>query len=416
MGYFNVFFTILSLFKDKSGSNIDYISVDKVIQANNQYEAEYATIKGCKVKSNAGGFNGIGFVDFQNKNNDYIEWEVEAPEDDEYEIEVCYANEESDDRPLKVEVNGNVMDESLSFPSTGSWNSWETVKFTADLNEGTNTVKLTAKGKSGANIDYLSIYNNTIYMQLIEEELAINTDQIEADLEYSRQQNGEIVIVDITDDTITYYYKDQSSVSPVTISMDSFSNGNVIQLSSSYIPYDLISQGILYTWYIPFVGEIVVTTIAIYIISEVSEAIGDIVGATIVDASSWVYNEIQNWIAYKRNSKFQNFLYHFNKHAKEFSDMIGGNGKEPDKSAYFAMAVKFLNEKGANILEGVQKGYSDGRIAKFNTKTLEFLIYNPKTNKIITYYLPKWSNYKNGNLPIAEWMERALKYFEESIY
>ena len=42
------------------------------------------------------------------------------------------------------------------------------MSFTADLNEGTNTIRLTAIGKSGANIDYLSIYNeNYIYHQAV---------------------------------------------------------------------------------------------------------------------------------------------------------------------------------------------------------------------------------------------------------
>ncbi|WP_427340961.1 hypothetical protein [Caloranaerobacter sp. DY30410] len=75
--------------------------------------------------------------------------------------------------------------------------------------------------------------------------------------------------------------------------------------------------------------------------------------------------------------------------------MPGGNGKKPDKKKYWEMAKKFLKEKGNTIKEGISKSNSKYRI-KFNTKTLEYLIYDPKTGQIMTCFLPGWENWHNS--------------------
>jgi len=76
------------------------------------------------------------------------------------------------------------------------------------------------------------------------------------------------------------------------------------------------------------------------------------------------------------------------------------------------MAKKFLKAKGRDIKTGVQ---SATRHVKFNTKTIEYIVYNSVTGQIITYYLPKWSSYNSGSVSSFGWAIKAFQYFAERI-
>ncbi len=54
-------------------------------------------------------------------------------------------------------VNGEIVEQELSFPTTGSWNNWKAVSVETELKAGENTVRLTAIGSSGGNIDCLIV-------------------------------------------------------------------------------------------------------------------------------------------------------------------------------------------------------------------------------------------------------------------
>jgi hypothetical protein len=120
------------------------------------YQAEDATISGATVGSNQAGYNGTGFVDYQNNSNDYIEWTVNVPSAGNYDLNFRYALP-SGDRPLELKVNGSTQIASLGFPGTGDWTQWEMVTSNQNLNAGTNTIRLTAIGSSGGNIDELVV-------------------------------------------------------------------------------------------------------------------------------------------------------------------------------------------------------------------------------------------------------------------
>lgn len=119
------------------------------------YEAENAVLNGVQVLDTFGGYNGTGFVDYLNPDTDYIQWTVNAPVSGQYEFEFRYALGKGD-RPLQIRVNGTVIVDALSFPATGSWDTWDTVSIVVTLNAGANTVRSTAIGSSGANVDSLS--------------------------------------------------------------------------------------------------------------------------------------------------------------------------------------------------------------------------------------------------------------------
>ncbi|MFS8200835.1 carbohydrate-binding protein [Streptomyces sp. CWNU-52B] len=126
------------------------------------YQAEDATTRsGVTVSTAESGYTGSGFADYQHADGDYVEWTVQAPAAGTYTLQFRYANAAFTDRPLAVTVNDGTA-RTLSFPSTGWWSSWSAVGLTATLTAGANTVRATATGSSGANIDWLGVTQGTV--------------------------------------------------------------------------------------------------------------------------------------------------------------------------------------------------------------------------------------------------------------
>jgi hypothetical protein len=119
-------------------------------------EAEGAVLSGAVAANNKAGFTGTGFVDYTHARNDYIEWTVNASAAGQYELQFRYGLA-SGNRPLRISINGTVVVNSKSFPATGSWTTWRTVSTIQTLNAGANTVRATAIGSSGANVDCLNV-------------------------------------------------------------------------------------------------------------------------------------------------------------------------------------------------------------------------------------------------------------------
>ena len=120
-------------------------------------EAEDATLVGGQIASNHTGFTGSGFVDYINPTGDYVQWTVEVPSSGSYALDFRYALSSNTTRPLEVKVNGSTVAASLAFTSTGSWTAWQTKTISVNLTAGVNTIRATATGTSGANMDYLRV-------------------------------------------------------------------------------------------------------------------------------------------------------------------------------------------------------------------------------------------------------------------
>jgi hypothetical protein len=124
------------------------------------YEAEFAALSGPVVASNQAGFTGTGFADFSTGAGEYINWTVNAETAGLYDLKLRYALERGE-RPLQIQVNGQVVDASLDFPTTGAWTAWSEVTIPSQmLQAGTNTVRATAIGFSGPNVDSLQLVKN----------------------------------------------------------------------------------------------------------------------------------------------------------------------------------------------------------------------------------------------------------------
>ena len=63
----------------------------------------------------------------------------------------------SGSRPLELKVNGAVVAPHLLFPRTGAWTTWSTASVVTTLKAGDNTIRLTATGASGPNVDALTV-------------------------------------------------------------------------------------------------------------------------------------------------------------------------------------------------------------------------------------------------------------------
>ena len=118
------------------------------------YQAEDALISGALAFT--GNEAEGSYIDYQNPSGDFIEWTIDTPDAGNYELSWRYANGKSN-RPLDFSVNGVTVDSSLDFIGTGSWSKWGTVSQTLALQAGSNTVRLTVNGSSGANFDYLKV-------------------------------------------------------------------------------------------------------------------------------------------------------------------------------------------------------------------------------------------------------------------
>lgn len=124
------------------------------------FEAETALLFGAKAEANHPDFSGTGFADYKHLSDDYVQWSVNRSEAGAALLQFRYSNGKETDRPLRLEVNGIAAASNISFPTTGAWTKWSLAETTVNLNAGINTIRLTAVGSSGPNVDYLAIGGN----------------------------------------------------------------------------------------------------------------------------------------------------------------------------------------------------------------------------------------------------------------
>jgi hypothetical protein len=145
----------------RSGPNVDHLRIvggDEPTQTppvQARYEAEKASRSSrFKTKKSNPGYSGSGYVDYVGEGN--VTWRVTVPSSGNYELGFRYALG-SGNRPLDILVDGSTRAAALSFPGTGSWANWRVVKITTRLSAGTHTIRAQSIGRSGGNLDHLSI-------------------------------------------------------------------------------------------------------------------------------------------------------------------------------------------------------------------------------------------------------------------
>jgi uncharacterized delta-60 repeat protein len=142
----------------QSGPNLDSLNLRPSQPPDGgAYQAESAVLSGATVASNHAGYTGSGFADYRHASGDYVEFPVEVVSAGNYLLEFRYANGGTAPRSMELRVDGQVMNHSPGFVPTGGWGTWKTAIRGVTLSAGRHTVRLTAKGQSGPNLDSLTV-------------------------------------------------------------------------------------------------------------------------------------------------------------------------------------------------------------------------------------------------------------------
>ncbi|MBN2163140.1 MAG: DUF1080 domain-containing protein [Pontiellaceae bacterium] len=120
-------------------------------------EAESASLAGPSPESGNSGFSGNGYVDYGSTVGETITWNVETEIAGNHWISFRYANGGSDNRPLNLKVNGQLV-RQLPFAVSGGWSSWILSSgVSVPLQAGDNTIQLVSTIAAGPNVDYLYV-------------------------------------------------------------------------------------------------------------------------------------------------------------------------------------------------------------------------------------------------------------------
>lgn len=111
------------------------------------------------IDNNHGGFTGTGFANTHNELGASVTWAVNATRSQGHTFRLRFANGGTQARAASLVINGGTNGSfPVSFPTTKSWDDWQTIDIDADLIQGNNTLTLRATSNEGlANIDSLTI-------------------------------------------------------------------------------------------------------------------------------------------------------------------------------------------------------------------------------------------------------------------
>jgi hypothetical protein len=121
-------------------------------------QAESGIIYRGRVGRDHAGYSGAGFVDFINTVGSYVELNVGSPGQTMATLTFRFANGTDTDRPMEITVNGEIVNSSLGFGPTGSWEAWQNQSFSTLLRAGTNSIRARAiSANGGPNLDQLVV-------------------------------------------------------------------------------------------------------------------------------------------------------------------------------------------------------------------------------------------------------------------
>ncbi|OPZ90464.1 MAG: Exo-beta-D-glucosaminidase precursor [Firmicutes bacterium ADurb.Bin419] len=122
------------------------------------YQAEQADLSGSFVENINAGYSGVGYVNYENEPDGYIEWKIETSKSGTYTLNFRYSNGTKANRTVEVKLNDDVVKSQLIFKPTGAWTKWQDNSITVHLNAGVNTIRVRATSSDGGpNIDYMEL-------------------------------------------------------------------------------------------------------------------------------------------------------------------------------------------------------------------------------------------------------------------
>ena len=122
--------------------------------------------------------------DFNAGSGEYVEWTFDVDEAGEYDLAIGYAFSSGSavNRPMRMDVNGELWDRLFDLPTSGGTRPTPQALTRVHLDVGTNTVRLTSNGFSGANIDYLEVRAPDPNVMVIQAEDLVSPMVNDADL------------------------------------------------------------------------------------------------------------------------------------------------------------------------------------------------------------------------------------------
>lgn len=120
------------------------------------HEAEEADFEGGVAIGSGRNASGNRFADYTANTNATIRWTISLPKGGLKPIALRYSLP-APSRPLKLSVNGTVVEQALDFPPTSDWETWDWITVPTRLKRGNNTIELTTIGNSGGNFDCLMV-------------------------------------------------------------------------------------------------------------------------------------------------------------------------------------------------------------------------------------------------------------------
>jgi Raf kinase inhibitor-like YbhB/YbcL family protein len=134
-----------------------FVPTTSASAAPTRYEAETApAVCNGTIDSNWPGFSGTGFCNATNAVASFAEWTVNAANAGTATIAIRYANGTTTGRPSDILVNGTVVQAASAFDPTGAWSTWATKTLTAQVNAGSNTIRVAGTTATGpANLDFI---------------------------------------------------------------------------------------------------------------------------------------------------------------------------------------------------------------------------------------------------------------------
>lgn len=146
------------------------------------YAVDQIYSEGIEENTNAG-YRDTAYVNLENKTGSNITWNINAPIDGNYLCTFGIANGSSDNRKMKIEVNGQKDFWVQDFLSTGAWTNWEERGIVLPLKKGVNTILMTSfTEQGGPNLDYMHIEWTDEPIAQIYEEQEIVTPPVPSDV------------------------------------------------------------------------------------------------------------------------------------------------------------------------------------------------------------------------------------------
>ena len=118
------------------------------------YQAEDAVVTNAIFRNNFAQYSGTGFIDCQTNNADIIKFSVYTEQEGSHQISFRYALKNSA-RWMRLYIDGQIIVNQLSFPTTTQWYLWQEVSLEQFLTAGDHNIELRTEGSQGPNIDKL---------------------------------------------------------------------------------------------------------------------------------------------------------------------------------------------------------------------------------------------------------------------